>query len=235
MNSSISNRVERNFHRGVFKDRVFVRKLTTMLFLIIGLSLSIIYYESISRKVKNSAMYYQKLSSLEKSFSGKNIVTDVNENDFSGLEDLDLSDIEILDSQDLIHKSIVKNSFISTKKKINITSGAIKNKARKRIFITSQDMSSLSFIKKRFYATNNISFALTIAKRFLEKKSYKKALKWALIANEIDGSDERSWIIFAKVKLALKEKDDAISALKSYLKEHHATNVKKFLDDIEKS
>ncbi len=261
MGSTIAARVDKFSVSTIWEDRAFIKKISAMLLLIIALSLSIIYYESLSKVVKNSATYYYKLTQLERTFSGEKVDTTVKVDDFNGLDDLDLSDIEILTSDDLVetkttntNKSItaninIKNGKSSDKttikeeknRKIMITSSEksstkkVHKKRAKKIFITSQNMKSLSFMKKRFYATNNISFALTIANRFLEKKNYKKALKWSMIANEIDDKDERSWIIFAKAKIGLHEKEDAVNALQAYLKNHQSTNVKKFLDDISKS
>ena len=74
-----------------------------------------------------------------------------------------------------------------------------------------------------------------ISEKFLEQKKYKKALKWALISNEIDDKNENSWILFAKSKMKMGKKQDAINALNAYLKNNHSTNVKNLLDDIVKS
>jgi tetratricopeptide (TPR) repeat protein len=231
--SSISNRANIK-SVSIFDDKKFVRKFTMMLFVIIALSLTVIFYERVSVVVKDKFDYYSKLINIEKILSGQNIDTDVVVDDFDGLEDLDLSGIEIVTADDIVNQTVTKTGS-KNNAKVEITSGdSGKRERSKKIFITSEDISSLSFIKKRFYATNNISFSLMIANRFLEKKDYKKALKWALISNEIDDKDERSWLIFAKVKLAQNKKADAISALKAYLEKNYSANVKKLLDDISK-
>jgi tetratricopeptide (TPR) repeat protein len=125
-------------------------------------------------------------------------------------------------TEDLVHKApIVKK--VKPKKKIFISSE-----------VSSKKSDSLSFIKKKFYATNSSKFSIKLAKKFYELKSYKKALKWVLITNEIDSKSEDSWLMFAKVKDKMGKPNDAITALNQYLKQNSSTRVKKLLIDLKK-
>ncbi|HIP02700.1 MAG TPA: anaphase-promoting protein, partial [Campylobacterales bacterium] len=106
---------------------------------------------------------------------------------------------------------------------------------KKKVFITSQDDNSLSFIKKKFYATNNAVFSIKLAKKFYESKKYKQALKWSLITNEIDSKNEQSWLMFAKIKDKMGKKQDAINALNEYLKRENSSKAISLLKEIKKS
>ena len=64
-------------------------------------------------------------------------------------------------------------------------------------------------------------------------KDYKNSEKWALIANELDSNNEESWIIFAKSKYNLKQKDDAISVLKIYNDKANSANIEDLMRQIE--
>jgi tetratricopeptide (TPR) repeat protein len=77
---------------------------------------------------------------------------------------------------------------------------------------------TIGYLKKKFSATRNIVFALMLAEEYLHLGSYKEALRWALVANEIDPKNERSWILFAKTKAKLNGKNEAIIVLEEYLK-----------------
>ena len=73
---------------------------------------------------------------------------------------------------------------------------------------------SVDELKAKFDKANSSDIAVLIAKRYYSTKDYQNSEKWALIANELDSNNEESWIIFAKSKYNLKQKNDAISVLK---------------------
>ena len=54
-----------------------------------------------------------------------------------------------------------------------------------------------------------------------------------MIANELDSNNEESWIIFAKSKYNLKQKDDAISVLKIYNDKVNSANIEDLMRQIE--
>lgn len=88
-------------------------------------------------------------------------------------------------------------------------------------------------IKEKFYATNNIVYALMIAEEYYHSGDYSNALKWALISNNIDSSNERSWIIFAKSKVKNGQREDALKALNGYLQHYpNATEIKSLIQKI---
>ena len=63
-------------------------------------------------------------------------------------------------------------------------------------------------------------------------KNYTESSKWALIANQLDPDSEKSWLWFAKSKLKLGQKEDAIVALKAYLKTNKSKAAQTLLNQI---
>ena len=100
------------------------------------------------------------------------------------------------------------------------------------IKIESQEINSIQYLKEKFEKTNNIIFALMLAEEYYIAKDYVQSNKWALIANQLDSENEKSWLWFAKSKVKLGHKDDAIVALKAYLKHNKSTAVQTLLNQI---
>lgn len=100
------------------------------------------------------------------------------------------------------------------------------------IKIETQEVNSLQYLKEKFEKTNNIIFALMLAEEFYNNKNYVESNKWALIANHLDSDNEKSWLWFAKSKLKLGQKEDAIVALKAYLKTNKSKIAQTLLNQI---
>lgn len=100
------------------------------------------------------------------------------------------------------------------------------------IKIESQEINSISYLKEKFDTTHNIVFALMLAEEYYLSKNYLESNKWALIANNIDADNEKSWIWFAKSKVKLGQKEDAILALKTYLKNTKSQAAQSLLNQI---
>ena len=231
---TISSQVALTTNERILEDRSFIVKFVFLMLMIVTLASYVLFQgfvtvDKLSLPFNTNNFSTLKLESIERNLNGNRVNLAINESDFDGLAELDLSDIEILDVESA---TVTKASHVTKERPIVVKKVAPVKK--KRVFISSQSVGSLSFIKKKFYATNNISFSLLLSEKFLEKKAYKKALKWALISNEIDESSEQSWILFAKSKVKLGKKQDAINALNMYLKSNSSIQVKKILDDIQK-
>lgn len=85
----------------------------------------------------------------------------------------------------------------------------------------------------KFKNTRDISYALELSNINLNKKDYNEAIKWALNANEIDSDNETSWVLFAKAKYRLNQKDDALRVLKAYNKHKNSKNIEILIKNIE--
>lgn len=100
------------------------------------------------------------------------------------------------------------------------------------IKIETQEVNSIKYLKERFEKSHNIIFALMLAEEYYISKNYQDSNKWSIIANTIDAENEKSWILFAKSKLKLGQKQDAISALEAYLKNNKSKVAQNLLTQI---
>lgn len=100
------------------------------------------------------------------------------------------------------------------------------------IKIETHEVNSIQYLKEKFEKTHSIVFALMLAEEYYHTKNYTESNKWALIANNVDSENEKSWIWFAKSKLKLGHKEDAILALKAYLKNNKSKAAQSLLNQI---
>ncbi|MDX1808107.1 MAG: hypothetical protein R3331_01075 [Sulfurospirillaceae bacterium] len=100
------------------------------------------------------------------------------------------------------------------------------------IKIEMKKIDAIKYLKDKFNENHSIIFALMLCKEYYQKKDFIDSLKWSIIANDIDNTNERSWIWFAKSKYRLNHKDDAIKALKAYLNTNNSDSIRSLLHDI---
>jgi len=77
------------------------------------------------------------------------------------------------------------------------------------------------------------SRALAVADFYYSHQKYDEAVSWSVVANNIDSHKKRSWIIYIKSKIALKEYKKAIKAIKAYLKLYDSKQLRKLLEVLE--
>ncbi len=102
-----------------------------------------------------------------------------------------------------------------------------------KISIDMQEVDTISYLKDKYYSTSSIVFALMLAEEYYYAKNYEDALKWSLTANDIDAQNTKSWYWFAKSKVKLNKKEDAIKALKAYLSNNSSKRLSTLLNKIE--
>ncbi len=124
-------------------------------------------------------------------------------------------------NMNLLKKSIIKNS-------VTEYTGIKKQK----ILISSKKIDRIKYLKDRYKATRKAKYAILLSKEFYKKHNYKLSLKWAIIANDIDSTKEESWLMFAKNKVKLGQKQEAIKALRIYLRSCNSAKVENLLSDI---
>ncbi len=225
------NRITDN-HHSIFDDREFVRKFALLLGLITAVSLFLIYHSF--HEVNALAAYHPSntakaplsLSAVEREMNGNVIALDKLEGDVDDLVDQDLQALDALEqkSATATASAKIKAPGKAKSKGIVITSVEIPHKRAVR--------RSMKSLRKKFYATNNVKYALEIAARYYGAKQYRRALKWALIANEVDEKKPESWILFAKTKMKMGKKQDALNVLKAYLKTYSSAKVSRYLKKI---
>ncbi|PSM52703.1 hypothetical protein CBLAS_0817 [Campylobacter blaseri] len=105
-----------------------------------------------------------------------------------------------------------KTSSLSTRNTVSNT-----KLAKDRVIIkTTKLKEDKKSLEDKFYATNNITYSLMLSEQAYNNKNYNEAIKWALISNEINKDDARSWILFAKSKYKQSLKKDALIALEAF-------------------
>ena len=116
----------------------------------------------------------------------------------------------------------------------NKTSSNLTDKTPKKpkIIISSKKIDKIRYLKDRYLESNKAKYAIMLAKEYYLKKDYKDALKWAVISNSSDSDNEDSWILFAKCKVKLGKKYQAINALSAYLKVNSSKKIETLLVDI---
>lgn len=115
---------------------------------------------------------------------------------------------------------------------IDSNKAEIEEPVKNKILIETNEEQNIVSLQKRYYNTNNIVFATMLSEEYYEIKDYTNSLKWALEANEKDSQSELSWIMFAKSKYRLGAKDEAINALKVFLKHKKSPSVANLLKQI---
>ncbi len=101
-----------------------------------------------------------------------------------------------------------------------------------KILISSKKIDKIRYLKNRYKESKKALYAVLLSKEYYKKKIYKNSLYWAQIANNLDSSNEDSWILFAKNKVKLGKKNDAINVLSAYLKVNSSKKIQILLSDI---
>ncbi len=226
-------------NHSIFDDKVFVKTFALLLSLIIAVSLFLIYHSvnrvndlssfSLSGTKKSSV----SLSMVEEELNGNVISLEMLEDDFSDLAEIDLRELEKSHKPALVVNNVTSQPIVQKRvekrhKAIEITfadSGKSKNSGKM----------SIKTLRKKFYKSNNVRYALMIAQRFYDTKKYDKALKWSLIANEVDQKKAQSWLLFAKSKMKMGKKQDAVNVLNAYLKIYDSKEASKLLKQLQSS
>lgn len=99
--------------------------------------------------------------------------------------------------------------------------------------VSTRTNNTLQHIINRFQRTRDPKLALYIAQSFYNKRAYEEAVRWSIMANSIDPSNEESWIVYAKAKVRLNRKEEAIKALKIYLNQYVSKKVQTYLKYLE--
>lgn len=130
------------------------------------------------------------------------------------------------DNKTKIDISAINDNAKSVKEEIKQTTKNAK------IIISSKKIDKLKYFKEQYQKNPRALYAIMISKEYYKNRLYEKSLKWAILANSLDSSSEDSWIIFAKSKVKLHQKSDAINALQAYLKVNSSKRIEILLSEI---
>ncbi len=121
-------------------------------------------------------------------------------------------------------------------KQVNTAAVVSATSASKSLIIhTHKTNNTLNTLIQRFNQSKDPKLATYIAQSFYQKGNYKEAVRWSIIANSIDPGNETSWLLFAKAKVALRQKEDAVNALRTYLNQYSSKKIRAYLEMIEAS
>jgi len=110
-------------------------------------------------------------------------------------------------------------------------------KTRKKIHFEMVDANTpraYKEIESRFSFAPDPDDALFLARIYYKNGNYRKAARWALETNKLNGDIEESWLIFARSKAKTGQKNEAIRVLSQYAKKSNSTKAKKLLKQLEK-
>jgi len=87
-------------------------------------------------------------------------------------------------------------------------------------------------VERRFKRSHNINDSMFLANIYYKKRNYKRAIYWSMQTNKLNKNIEESWLIFAKSKVKLGRKNEAIRVLKAYIKRSNSYEARKLLKKI---
>lgn len=91
---------------------------------------------------------------------------------------------------------------------------------------------TLESLQMKFNQTNKPIYAILIAKIFYKNRDYNNSSKWALIANNIDDTNQDSWIVFAKSIYKLGQKERAIGVLATFNKTRSIPKISSIIEQM---
>ncbi|HHO65923.1 MAG TPA: hypothetical protein ENJ71_05340 [Epsilonproteobacteria bacterium] len=112
-----------------------------------------------------------------------------------------------------------------------------KPRIRKKIHFEMVDANTPSAYKKiesRFSFAPDPDDALFLARVYYKNGNYRKAARWALETNKLNGDIEESWLIFARAKAKTGQKNEAIRVLSQYAKRSNSVEARKLLKKLKK-
>ncbi|WP_052746076.1 CDC27 family protein [Sulfurovum lithotrophicum] len=131
----------------------------------------------------------------------------------------------------------VKMNIVTTEMPTVKSQSFKEDKQHKKVHLTITESSGRNAFKevaKRFKETQDPDDSLFLAKAYYNQGQYKKAAYWAFQTNNVNNSIEESVLIFAKAKMKLGKKHEAIRILSKYIKQTDSLEAKILLGQIRK-
>ena len=126
----------------------------------------------------------------------------------------------------LIKKRVVPKPIVKKVQKIKIE--------KKPFKISVKNVDKESVLIKNYKNLKNYKSALKLATFYFDKKDYKKCIYWAKIASQLGKTADKPWILYAKAKYNLHQKEDAIKSLQMYLNYFDSKDVYELLRKFKK-
>ena len=105
---------------------------------------------------------------------------------------------------------------------------------KKPFKISVKNVDKESVLIKNYKNLKDYRSALKLATFYFDKKDYKKCIYWAKIASQLGKTADKPWILYAKAKYNLNQKEDAIKSLQMYLNYFDSKDVYELLRKFKK-
>jgi tetratricopeptide (TPR) repeat protein len=125
-----------------------------------------------------------------------------------------------------------KPSAYLTANELATVNTSLDSRKIKKINMTTSSINYIETIKQKFIKTKKPREALLLAKAYYAKKEYSKSEEWALRANKLNSQLDESWLMFAKSKVKLGKRDEALKILVSYYRKTHSSTAKALIEKI---
>jgi len=110
-----------------------------------------------------------------------------------------------------------------------------KEKVKRKLHFEMIDANSAEAyteVKNRFEMAPDPDDSLFLARNYYHDGAYSKAAYWALQTNKLNGDIEESWLIFARAKAKIGQKNEAIRVLTQYVSKSHSIEARKLLKKL---
>ena len=132
-------------------------------------------------------------------------------------------------SKKIVH---AKAGTYLTAKEMSVVNTSMDSINIKKINLKSSSINYIEAMKKKFKRGKQPREALLLSKAYYGKGDYSNAEQWALTANKLNAKLEESWLMFAKSKAKLGNKNEAIKILSAYYKKNKSAKAKALLIKI---
>lgn len=89
-----------------------------------------------------------------------------------------------------------------------------------------------NILLRNFDIESNYKNAIAISKYYFDNLEYKKSIFWAKKSSRLQPESALPWILYAKSRNELHQKEDAIKALESYLSYFPSPEVRSLLSEL---
>ncbi len=134
---------------------------------------------------------------------------------------------------------IITKAEVNETKEENITKNLPPKREVKKVSTPKRSGLKVTTNEKSLYQllehqaqSQSYSATIAVANYHYSKKSYQKAIKWAIEASKKNKSKVRPWIVYAKSKKALGKDEIAKKALTLFLKRHPSQEAQELLNSL---
>ena len=198
-------------------------------------NISMIKEDKNSKKIKIT--HKNKMTKLKSSKKKREVISKIKKENKSKNDKILLNpalNIPELNTSKIIEKEI-KVPAVKNRAEKSIAVRVEKTQANKKSFkISVKSVDKESVLIKNYKNLKDYKSALKLATFYFDEKDYKKCIYWAKIASQLGKTADKPWILYAKAKYNLNQKEDAIKSLQMYLNYFDSKDVYELLRKFKK-